>query len=152
MAANTAPIYTATAQCTGSVWTSSSTANTKNDGTGTIGTDILLAFTADATNGSRIERLRFYPCASAASTATTATVLRVYISTKTSGSTTRTDTFLFAEIACPATTADQATVAINMVEVPFGISLPASMTVLWSMHHAAAASTSWSCIAIGGAY
>lgn len=152
MTANTAPIYTLTPQCTGSVWTSSSTANTKNDGTGTIGTDILLAFTADATNGSRVERLRFYPCASTASTATTATVLRVYVSTKTSGSTTRTDTFLFAEIACPSTTADQATVAINMVEIPMGFSLPAESTILWSMHHAAAANTSWSCVAMGGGY
>lgn len=152
MAANTAPIYTNVPQRTGSIWTSSLTANTKSDGTGTIGTDMVLAFTADATDGSRVERLRFMPCASTAATATTATVLRVYISTVSSGSTTRADTILWAEVACPSTTADQTTVAVNPIEVPFGISLPAGNTILWSMHHSAAANTSWGCSAIGGAY
>jgi len=152
MAANTAPIYTNVPQRSGSIWTSSLTGNTKSDGTGTIGTDMVLAFTADATDGSRVERLRFVPCASSAATATTATVLRVYISTVASGATTRADTHLWTEVACPATTADQTTVAVNAIEVPMGISLPAGATVLWSMHHAAAANTSWACNAVGGAY
>jgi hypothetical protein len=152
MPANTAPIYTRTPQCQGSIWTSSLTANADSDGTGTIGTDMVVAFTADATEGSRVERLRYMPCASVPATATTATVLRVYISTVSSGATTRGNTFLFAEVACPATTANQTTVAVNPIEIPMGVSLEPGETVLWSMHHAAAANTSWSCIAFGGRY
>lgn len=152
MAANTQPIYSRVADWLGSIWTSSLTGNTRNDGVGTIGTDMLVAFAADATEGGFIDRIRFTPSASAAGTATTATVIRVYISTVTSGATLRTDTFQFAEVACPSLTADQATAAANFIEVPLGVGLPPGATVLWSMHHSAAANTSWQANAFGGKY
>jgi hypothetical protein len=152
MAANINPIFSLIASIIGSIWTSSLTANTRSDGVGTIGTDMVKAFTADATNGSFVDRLRFTPSASVAATATTATVLRVYLSTIASGATTRTDTFLFAEIACPSQTVDQTTIATTYIEVPFGFALPPSMTILWSMHHAANANTSWQCTPIAGNY
>lgn len=152
MPANLEPIYSKQGN-TGCVarWLPATTANVKSDGVGTIGTDMLLAFTA-GTNGAKIDRIRLAPAASVAATATTATVARFYISSVTSGATTNANTFLFAEVACPAQTADQTTTATSAIDIPCGFVLPAGWTLLMSMHHAAAASTSWGAVVFGGDY
>ncbi|MDI1345261.1 MAG: hypothetical protein PSV22_14335 [Pseudolabrys sp.] len=152
MPQNTLPIFTKVPEVVGSIWTSSLTANTKSDGTGTIATDMVKAFTGDATNGSFVNKLRFTPSASFASTATTASVIRVYASTIASGATTRADTFLIGEFAVAAQTADVPTSAVNFFEFPINAAIPANATILWSMHHAAAANTSWQCVAFAGDY
>lgn len=137
------PIFGQTPQIDVSkAWVNGTTANTKNDGTGTIGTDILLIFTAGA-NGSYIDKIRLHPCGTTAATATTATVGRIYLSTKTSGGTTNADTHLWQEVACPAQTTDQTTTATTPIDIPMGIRIEASTTILFSMHHVAAANTSW---------
>lgn len=151
MAANTAPIFTDVPVVGGGIWTSSLTANTKSDGTGTIATDMVKLFTA-GTDGSFVNKIRISPAASTAATATTATVARFYISTVTSGATTRTDTFPFAEIALAAQTADQTTTAVSAFEVPCGFYIPTGYYIHASMHHAAAANTSWAMIVFGGHY
>lgn len=152
MAQNKNPIYTETPQVTGSVWTSSMTGNADSDGTGTIGTDMLVAITGDATDGSYITKLRFTPSASTPSTATSATVIKVFYSTVSSGATARTDTFLLGEFAVAAQTADAPTTGTNFLEFPINAAIPANATILWCMHAAAAANTSWQCVAFGGAY
>ena len=150
---NTNPIFILTPNIGKAVWLSSTTANTKNDGTGTIGTDILLVFSAGS-NGSWIEKLRFTPNASAAATAITPTVIRVYISTQNSGSTTNANTYRWDEITAPNPSggADQATVGTPYLEIPCGFTLPTSNYILVSMHHAAAANTSWAITCVGGDY
>lgn len=151
MAANTAPIFTTTPAIGAAVWLPATTANTKSDGTGTIGTDMLLLETA-GTNGSFLNKARFSPCASAAATATTASVIRVYLSTQSSGATTNADTHLIAEVPAPAQTADQTTTATNYIDVPLGFAIPSGISVLFSMHHAAAANTSWKGVVFSGDY
>lgn len=151
MAANTSPIYTLTPNIGTATWSSSTTANTKNDGSGTVGTDILLAFTAGA-NGSFIQKIRATLGGSVASTASTATVLRAYLSTVNSGSTTNANTFRLDEVACPQQTSDQPTVGTFAVEIPLGIAVPTNRYILVSMHHAAAANTVWQIEVIGGDY
>jgi hypothetical protein len=151
MAAGTNPIYSATPTIGLATWLPATTANTKSDGTGTIGTDILKAYTAGA-NGAFIQRIRLSPAASVAATATTATVARIFISSITSGATTNANTLRWDEVACPAQTADQTTSSTNFIEIPLGIAIPASYTVLVSMHAAAAANTSWQFIVIAGDY
>jgi hypothetical protein len=136
------PQFAVTPKRNGCTWKSTTTANTKNDGTGTIGTDILLAFTAGS-SGSFIERIRLHPVGSTAATATTATVGRIYFSTQASGATTNDNTRLWQEVACPAQTTDQTTTATVPIDIPVGIRIAASDTILFSMHHAAAANTSW---------
>ena len=145
------PGFATTPKRSGCTWLSSTTANTKNDGTGTIGTDILLAYTAGA-GGSFIDRIRAHPVGGTAATATTATVARLYVSTQASGATTNANTRLWAEIACPAQTTDQTTTATVAIEFPAGIRLAASDTLLFSMHHAAAANTAWEVITAGMDY
>lgn len=145
------PQFSATPVLGQAVWTSSTTANTKSDGTGTIGTDMLKLVTAGA-SGTFVQKVRAVPSASAASTATTATVLRLYLSTIGSGATTRADTFPIAEVACPAQTADAPTGAVTPIEIPLGIAVPSGYYLHASMHHAAAANTSWAISAVAGDY
>lgn len=151
MAANQAPIYTLTPKRGKAVWLPATTANTKSDGTGTIGTDMLLVATAGA-NGSFLQKVRLHPSASTAATATTATVGRIYLSTASSGAVTSANTALVAEVALPAQTADQTTTATNFIDIPLGFAIAASDSVLFSMHAAAAASTAWHVTLIYGDY
>ena len=127
-------------------------ANTKSDGAGTIGTDIFLAATADATNGTFVEYVRLIPTATAAGTATTATVGRIFISQQTSGSTTSSNTFLFAEVSLAAQTADSTSTGVTPLDVPMNLRLPAGYTILVTNHATPAANTAWRALVIGGDY
>lgn len=151
MAANVAPIYTLIPVIGAAVWLPATTANVKSDGTGTVGTDILLLLTG-GTNGSFINKIRLIPAASAAATATTPTVARAYLSTVSASSTTSANTHLFAEVPCPAQTADQTTTAISSIEIPCGFYIPSTQSILVSMHHAAATSTAWKFLCFAGNY
>ena len=144
-------LFTAVPKATFAIWLNGSTANTKNDGAGTIGTDIMLAFTAGA-SGAFIDRVRLHPVGTTAATATTATVGRIYLSTQASGATTNVNTHLWQEVACPTQTVDQTTTATNFIEVPMNVRIEANMTILFSMHHVAAANTMWECIVIASNY
>jgi hypothetical protein len=152
VAQNTSPIFTLVPAIGSATILPATTANTKSDGTGTIGTDILKAFTADATNGSYVSSVRFSPNASAAATTTTATTLRVFISSVTSGATTNLNTWLFAEVSAAAQTADHSTNATFPIEIPINRILPASYTILVSTHVVPAANTSWQAIVFAGNY
>ena len=112
---------------------------------------MLLCYTAGA-NGAFIARARLHPVGLVAATATTATVGRFYISTVAAGGTTNANTNLWAEVACPAQTAAQTTTATSYIEVPFGIAIAPTETILFSMHHAAAANTGWDVTIVGGDY
>ncbi len=148
MAANSNPIYTVSPNARGAQLTAS---NTRSDGNGTIGTDIYLVFTASA-SGGYCSSVRFMPWATVAGTATTATVLRVYISQQTSGATTSSNTWLIAEVAAASQSADSASAAVYPIEVPINKAITANYTVLVSMHHAPAANTGWVATAFGGNY
>lgn len=151
MAANTNPIFTLTPNIGFAQWLPGTTANTDSSGIGTVGTSSLLLFTPGA-SGSFINKIRLQPGATTASTATTATVARFYLSTVSSGTTTAANTHLFGELACPSQTADQATVATNFLELPVGFYIPSTVFVIMSMHHAAAASTNWQAFCYAGDY
>ena len=128
-------------------------ANVKSDGAGTgIGTDIFKCVTADATYGTFIEYLRWIATATVAATATTLTTGRVFASSITSGATASTDTYLIAEVALPATTADHSTTPVNPIDVPLNFRLPAGWTLLLTNHFAPATNTAWRGVAVGGDY
>lgn len=142
MAVTATPIFGQTPNRSGALWVNGSTANTRNDGVGTVGTDIMLAYTAGA-NGAYIDRIRLHPVGLVAATATTATVARIYLSTIASGATTATNTKLWQEVSCPAQTTSQTTTGTSPIDIPMGIRIKASDTILFSMHHVAAANTGW---------
>lgn len=150
MPSNTNPIFTKNGAFNGVLITA---ANTNSNGVGTIGTDLFKAFTADATNGSFISRVRFMLCATTAGTATAATVFRVYVSSLTSGATTGgTNCWLIGELSVVSQTADSATAATSPLEFGVGFAIPASYTILVSSHAAPAANTMFSACVVAGDY
>ncbi len=151
MAQNTAPIFTKTPVTAFGTLPSTITASARSDGVGTIATDIVKIFTAKAVDGSYVSKVRISAAATTPTTMT-ATVIRLFISSITSGATTAADTVLFAEIAVAAITAANSANATNYYDIPFNIALPASYTILASIHVAPAANTRWQLLTVGGDY
>lgn len=149
MPANTDPIYTLTpniGRCKADV------ANVRSDGGGTIGTDVFLAFTAGA-NGSWVSKVQVRPTASVAATATTGTVIRVYLSTVGSGATTPgTNVWLLAEYPLPTTTADSTSTPANPTDIPLNMAMPTATYLLVSTHHIIQTNTSNHVLVVGGDY
>ena len=112
MAANTAPIFTLLGDIEWGT-TTLATANTAKDGTGTV----LNVFTADATNGGFVQRVRFRTAGT-----NVATVARVFINNG-SANTTAANNILFDEITLPASTISE-TSAQPVYELPLNFALP----------------------------
>jgi hypothetical protein len=125
-------------------------ASTRSDGTGTVGTDMFLAFTADATNGSFVQRIRWNPTANAASLTTTATVGRVFISSSNTAA--NTNCTLFQEVALPSVIIANTTTAAYPIDIPMNIALPPAYAILVSNHAAPAANTAWVASVVAGNY
>lgn len=112
MAANTAPIFSALGDIE---WGASgiTAANTARDGIGTV----LNVFTADATNGGFVQRIRFRSAGT-----NVATVARVFINNG-STNTTPSNNILWDEITLAATTASEVS-ALSVYELPLNFALP----------------------------
>lgn len=149
MPGNQNPIFSKIG-ATGSVYVTAG--NARSDGTGTVGTNMFLAFTSDATNGSYVQRIRFTPISSSVGTSTTATVGRVFLSNVASGTTSNTNTYLFQEVVLPSVSAANASNATVAVEVPLNFALPAGATILVSTHASPVTNTAWVAQVIGGNY
>lgn len=89
------------------------------------------------------------PVATAAGTATSATVHRVFLSTVNSGATTNVNTTLIQEIGAAAQTAAHATNAIFFLEVPLNIKLPTATYILVATSVINAANTNWEAVTFG---
>lgn len=146
MPANTAPIYTNVPQISwgstngnGGAAGSLKTANTAKDGTGTV----LTVFTADATNGSYVQKVRFR-----AAGTNVATVARVFINNGSTNATAA-NNVLFDEITLPATTGSE-TAQINNVEILLNIALPAGYVINVTIGTTVSAGYFVSCV--GGNY
>lgn len=138
MAANTAPIYTRTGDIQWAI--ACLTANTTTDLTsGTI----YLVFTADATEGGRLEKLRIRSLGT-----NIATVMRVWIN---NGSTTGTaaNNVLYTEITLGATTVSQVA-ALREDEIPMLLALPAGYRIYVTVGTTVAAG--YDVTAVGGKY
>lgn len=139
MAGNTAPIFSRVGDIQ---WLSAAltTANTTRDGTsGTIP----LLFTADATNGGRLEKIKVRPLGT-----NVATVLRIWIN---NGSTTATaaNNTLYYEYTCPATTTSEVA-ALSDIDMPLTLALPPGYKVYVTIGTAIAAGLMIT--AVGGKY
>ncbi len=110
MAGNTTPIYSKVGDIQ---WVTASAANTAKDGTGTVAT----VFTADATNGGRVEKVRFRALGT-----NIATVARLFINNGATNATATNNT-LYDEITLPATTLSEVA-ALTMQELVIALVLP----------------------------
>jgi hypothetical protein len=141
MPANNQPIFTRLADVQ---WATSAmtVANTTTDLT--AGTSYLV-FTADATNGGYVQRIRFRTLG----TNSNATVARVWIN---NGATTATEAnnTLIDEITLPTTTVSQVASQANY-ELPLNFALPAGYRIYVTLG-TAPTSAGWDAIVIGGKY
>ena len=140
MAANTAPIFSLLGDI--QFTTAMTVANTTKDLT--AGTSYL-AFTADATNGGFVQRIRLRPLG----TNTNATVARVWIN---NGSATGSaaNNALFDEITLTATTGIE-TAALATFELPLNFALPPGDKIYVTLG-TAPTSAGWQATVIGGKY
>lgn len=112
---NTKPIYSSAPIVN---WGTVATANTAKDGTGTVVT----VFTADATNGGRIEKLKVR-----AAGTNVATALRVFINNGSTNATPGNNT-LYTEATIAATTLSEVA-ALADTEIALGLALPAGYKI-----------------------
>lgn len=140
MAGNISPIYSKVGKIqVGN--TAVTSANTAVDGTGTVQT----IFTADATNGSYIDFIKFKPAASAANT--TATCARIFINDGTG--TLAANNQFFDSIVLPQTN-DSITAASAPIILPMKLMLPPGYKINWCI--ATASANGWYATAVGGNY
>ena len=140
MSANTAPIFSKKANI-GFPATIPITA-AANTYTGAGANDVL-CFTADATNGSYIRKIRF----KAAGT-NVASVARIYINNGSSNGTAANNCF-FGEISLPATTAVAAAATVD-IDYPMEIAIPAGYKIYIGL--GTAVSAGWIPCVIAGDY
>lgn len=144
MAANTSPIYS----IKGDVSANDSTTMPLNLTTATgdytgVSANHVLVYTADATSGGYVRKLRFV-----AAGTNVATVARIYINNG-STNTTSTNNSLIGQISLPATTASN-TAATVEPEYPLEMALPPGFRIYVGIATTVAAG--WSVTAVAGQY
>jgi hypothetical protein len=144
MAGNTDPIYSRRGMVATNGTTGMSQLITASaaDYTG-AGANNVLVFTADATNGSFVQRLRFK-----AGGTNVAAVMRIYINNGSANTSAANNAF-YGEVSLPATTAATATATID-VDYPLNFALPAGFRIYVGL--GAAVSAGWVVTAIAGDY
>lgn len=144
MAGNADPIYSAQGEVANNGTTGMNQLITAaaNDYTG-AGANNSLIFTAEATNGSYVERIRFK-----AGGTNVASVARIFINNG-SAPTTATNNVFYGEVSLPGTTII-ATAATIDVDYPLGFALPPGFRLYFGLGTAVAAG--WAATVIGGNY
>jgi hypothetical protein len=151
MAANTDPIYSKLSDVQGSAMIVTA-ASVVYDISGTIGTDIYKVWTADATNGGFVQRLRF-KYAGNTTTTSNAAVARVWLSSVTSGTPTiGTQAWLLDEIALPATGTLATTTTTPCYDLPINFPVPAGWCLCVKITVSQPANFGWLCTCIAGKY
>lgn len=150
MAANTDPVYSIAGSIQSPAALIRVAATTPQDGSGTIGTDVYKIWQAD-TNGGFCEKVRF-KYAGSGTTASIACVIRLYLSSQSTGAVTDANCWLFDEITIPTTGAISQTASLPPYEVPVGFALPAGFTILAKVSVAQPANHGFIGIGIGGKY
>lgn len=136
MTANFAPIYPRIAKAS---WVTMTAANTAKDGTGTVGT----VFTADATNGSRLDRIKCRPLGT-----NVASVARFFINNGATNATAGNNSF-FTDVSLPAITNSEVAAQTDL-EVQLNVALPPGYKINVALGTAVAAG--WAFTGVGGDY
>lgn len=136
---NTNAIYTQAGAITGGPLLSTTT---RNDGVGTIGTDMLLV-ASGGVNGTLIEKVRCFPVASAPNVLTTSDCVTFYKSSIVSGSTTTANTISLGNVNLPVVTANPSTAKVYPLEETLNIFLNSGESLLASHPNAPTTNSSW---------
>jgi len=140
MPANTAPIFSAS----GAVSLGSAITAIVTDYNGT-GVNNVVAFTANATNGGFVQRIRF----KAAGTNAVA-VARIYLNNGSVNTTATNNTF-YGELSLPATTASTTAGTVD-VDYPLNFALPPGYRIVIGISAASTLASGWVPTVIAGAY
>ena len=144
MPANTDPIYSKQGDVSSNATTGMATGmvTATGDYTG-VSANHVLVFTADATNGGYIQRLRFK-----ATGTNTASVARIYLNNGSANTTASNNSF-YGELGLPATTAINTTSTVD-IDYPMNFALPAGFRIYVGLGTTVAAG--WVCTPIAGKY
>ena len=144
MAANTTPIYSGAGDVSRDSTTGMNQLVTAaaNDYTG-AGANNSLIFTADATDGSFVQRIRFK-----AGGTNVASVARIFLNNGSANTSAGNNVF-YGEISLPATTAI-ATAATIEIDYPLNFALPAGFRIYFGL--GTAVSAGWVATVIAGKY
>lgn len=142
MTANTNPIYSIAGDVSSNNSTGMAALVTASDNTYT-GVSGTIVWTADATNGGYIQRLRFK-----AGGTNNASVARIYINNGAALGTGTNNSF-YGEISLPATTAITTAATVD-IDYAMNFALPAGWRI--SVSYPAAGAAGWACVGVGGEY
>lgn len=141
MAANTAPIFSNAGAI--SLGTAIGT-SIVTDYVGT-GANNVVAFTANATNGGFVQRIRFKAVGTNA-----VAVARIYINNGSTNTTAANNTF-YGELSLPSTTASTTAGTVD-IDYPLNFALPAGYRIVIGISAASALASGWTPTVIAGAY
>lgn len=149
---NTSPIFTETPRISG---VRVALAQTNSQGIGTVGTDYFVAFSAGA-DGSYLQRTRF-SLTSAANVSSTASVIRLYVSTASAGAATTLNTWLIQEVTAASQTPNVVTTltgATYPIDIPLNFAIPTGYNLLVgiSATTVSANAPTWIATTYGGDY
>jgi hypothetical protein len=149
--ANTAPIFTLSPRFSGTRITA---AVNNSQGNGTIGSDHFLAFTAGS-KGSYLQKVRFSLGGAVANTGSAAAILRVYLSTQSSGAITSSNTWLIQEVTAASQTPNVVTTltgATYPIDVPLNFPIQTGYNILVAVSAVIGANSVWVATTYGGDY
>lgn len=144
MAANTQPIYSVSPDVSsdGSTGMATDLTTATGDYTG-VSANHQLVFTADATNGGYVKKLRFQ-----AKGTNVATVARIYLNNGSDHTTASNNSF-FGQQSLPATTASNSSATVE-IDYPLDIAINPGFCIYVGLGTTVAAG--WVCTAVGGKY
>lgn len=150
MPQNFNPIYVLTPNV-GFTKIPTTSANVFSNGSGSIGTNLFLAFSAGV-SGSFIQSIRFQSTAEQAAVNSVATTLRAFVGRQNAGTLTTASAFLLAEISVPLISTANSTNATNYYDIPINRAVPSGSYVLVSQHVAQTTNQYWQATVFGGDY
>jgi hypothetical protein len=122
------------------------------DISGTIGTDIYKIYTADATNGGFVQRIRL-KYAGNTTTTSNAAVMKIWLASVGTGTPTiGTNAWLLDEIALPATGTLTTTATNATYDLPLNFAVPAGYFLLAKITVSQPANFGWLATVIAGKY
>ena len=151
MAANVDPIYSRLGDVQSNTTLIAAVNAVLYNAAGTIGTDVYKIWTADATNGGFLQRVRVKYVANATTTSV-ACVMKFFLTAASSGAVTDATSWFYDEMAIPATGALTTTAANITYDMPFNFALPAGWSVVCKITVAQPASCGFVATGIGGKY
>lgn len=141
MAGNASPIFSRQ----GAISLGSAITAVVTDYVGTGANNVVLNYTADATNGGFVQRIRFKAAGTNA-----VSVARIYFNNGSTNATATNNTF-YGEISLPATTGSTTAATVD-VDYPINVALPPGYKIVVGISAATTLASGWVPTVIAGQY